>query len=93
MPIADDIEPGSERIRSLIDFVQCEGWQVGGAPGGQLEFTKPSSAPVYTHSRASDANERRENRGASRGVAHDVPPGFPDSSAAGNHRPEEVRHA
>jgi len=94
VPIADDIEPRSERIQSLIDFARREGWHVCRTPGRQTQFTNPGYAPIYSRAPSSDANERREDREASLGVAYDVPPGFPDSSAAtGNDRPKEVRHA
>ncbi|HMN22370.1 MAG TPA: hypothetical protein PKA16_13380 [Ottowia sp.] len=54
MANADDLARGHKRLRALIEFVLGEGWHVKRTRGGNLKFTKPGCATIYTNSTASD---------------------------------------
>lgn len=92
MSVARDLEPGSGRIQSLLDFARREGWHVGGSPGGHFRFTKPGYASIYTGSSPSGAPDRSHDAGTLCRVADDAPTITPGpSTTKGSNRPKEVR--
>jgi hypothetical protein len=84
MASTHELARGHQGLRTLIEFVLREGWQVTRTPSGVLELTKDGCASIYTASYADSAQAQRHGGGFHAGLKADAPLGHAQQPAQMN---------
>jgi hypothetical protein len=74
MANAHELARGHQGLRTLIEFVLCEGWCATRTPGGALELTKEGCASIRTASCTDSTQPQRDDGGVAAGLKADAPP-------------------